>query len=217
MEVLACPHCDRIFRGTHAVLGKKIRCRGCRQIFHVPKDTSSVPFGRASVVVAGDNDEKEPPLAVTCIFNGRDARCCPECGRTFAMKAAFVDKVIRCRGCKIAFRVAATDHGFVVPAIPGSPAAPPLQASAAISEDSGDILEEPRPGEEIASVVRPRRSYEHCQRHSSLVATLFAIVIGGMLALPITQLILWWIFHKDPFAIAGLLPDALRWIAPSQF
>lgn len=153
-EVLACPHCDRIFHAFASVLGKKIRCRDCRQIFYVPKDTSSVPLAPPA---SGKGDHAAAvPIAEPCVFEGQDARSCPECGRAFFMKPAFVGKKIRCRGCKALFRVAAADgpnQGTVIPAA----ALPPVPIPA-IVEDIGDVLDELRPGESVAYVVRPRRA-----------------------------------------------------------
>lgn len=152
LDVLACPHCNRMFRAAAAVLGKNIRCRACRRVFHVPKDTSSVPLGPAGV---GKGDRTTGlPVAETCVLEGQDARSCPECGRAFFMNPAFGGKKIRCRGCKALFRVAAADGPNPVTAMPDA-ALPPVSIPA-IAEDIGDILDEFRPGESVASVVRPR-------------------------------------------------------------
>lgn len=233
VEVLACPHCDRLFRTTPSVLGKKIRCRGCRKVFHVPKDTSSVPVGPVLVAAAGAHDQQAPPLALECVVNGCDARRCPDCGRTFTMKPAFAGKVIRCRGCKTFFRVAATEnpaaatvaagtasdqaawqHPLGRAVEPAPPPVPPEPPAPPIFEDIGDVLDELVPGETVASVVRPRLIQGLPQSSARPVAMLSAILLGGFLALPATQLILWRVFHKDPLGIARLLPESLRWLAP---
>ncbi len=171
-EVLACPHCDRLFHLTPEVLGKKIRCRGCRQVFHVPRDTTSVPL--AASVASGQAAQAEPPIpvAIATVENGRDVRSCPTCGRMFGMKPALIGKTIRCRRCKVNFLVEATSPASSEPAAPASPAAqpqpvrhfhapPPPSRPAAprpmIFEDIGDLLEDLLPDEkEVASVVRPR-------------------------------------------------------------
>lgn len=177
MEILACPHCLRLFHATPAALGKKIRCRGCRQIFHVPRDTSSVPLG-AAVHAAANGDE--PRVAIACVKNGRDTRRCPQCAREFLMKPAFVGKTIRCRRCKAPFQVAATERTIEnqPPACVESAVAAPVQAPSPLQhnrqptqspetsaipphpsstgfEDMGDVLEDLLPGESVASVVRP--------------------------------------------------------------
>jgi hypothetical protein len=151
-EILACPHCDRMFRETPAVLGKKIRCRGCRQIFHVPKDTSSVPLD-APATAEGERSAA-PPTAAPCVVDGQDARSCPECGRVFLMNPAYAGKKIRCRGCKALFRVTASEAS----ADSGAHTKETSQAASiqTVFDDIGDILDGLRPGESVDCVVRPR-------------------------------------------------------------
>jgi hypothetical protein len=204
----------------------------------VPSDTTSVPVGPA--VANADEDIRSPPVAIECTVDGRDARRCPDCDRTFLMKPAFVDKTIRCRGCKASFRVAATQahvrqspgnvaarHAPALvpqrlqlppPPSPGTLVPPPVPPSLTpgIFEDIGDILDEFRPGEKIASVVRPRNAAALAGGNADQLAAFIAVVSGGLCALPITQLILWWIVGKDPLRIAASLPGILQWLAPSH-
>jgi hypothetical protein len=44
-----------------------------------------------------------------------------------------------------------------------------------------------------------------------------AIVAGGTAALPIAQLILWWVMGRDPLNLAPQLPASLEWMAPAEF
>jgi hypothetical protein len=62
------------------------------------------------------------------------------------------------------------------------------------------------------SAVRPASDGQS----SNSTADLIAIILGGACALPVTQLILWWAFHQDPFSIADKLPEHWRWIAPEN-
>ena len=229
LEVLACPHCDRLFQVTPVALGKKIRCRGCRGIFHVPHDTTSVPLGPQESV--SSLDESLPPLAIPCVIDGHDARSCPQCGRTFRMKESFAGKTIRCRGCKVTFRVRGTEPAPAEPAQaeavpiksngaaapprplqPPPPPAPPAPHSSpppTIFEDMGDLLDDLRPGESVASVVRPRKVPQLSAAPSSPVATMIAIVFGGVCALPATLIILRFVSKKRFDDVASMLPDFL--------
>lgn len=242
MEILACPHCDRQFHVTPAVLGKKIRCRGCRQIFHVPHDTSKVPLGPAAVA----SDEAPPPFAIAAVQEGRDVRSCPTCGRMFAMQPALAGKTIRCRGCDAPFRVTATGEGHVAAGGTRSPAKPPVhrnsvhqpqrppangpqpspRPSAAagvaqprpkVCDDIGEVLEDWLPGEPIFSVVRPWNAAAPAQSGNDALVGVIAVVVGIVCALSITQLILWWIIQQDPLRIGPALPGSLEWVAPRQF
>jgi len=184
-EILACPHCDRLFRLTPTVLGKKIRCRGCQQVFHVPRDTSQVPLKPDMAGPENAALSVLPPIAIAFMQDGRDVRACPACARVFAMKPGFVGKTIRCRLCKASFRIleagaspgrqeppcdvasaaqaesssppaAAPDRKPVPPAVPPLRPAPAHTLPPTIFEDIGDLLEDLLPGETVMSVVRPR-------------------------------------------------------------
>jgi len=219
-----------LFQVTPKALGKKIRCRGCRGIFHIPRDTSSVPLGALEAPL--DVDELLPPQAIPCVIGGQDARSCPACGRTFRMKDSFVGKTIRCRGCKTSFRVTATEPPVPKPARPqaaeaapaGSapppvsqpPLKPPPKPSAAqprpqptIFEDVGDLLDELLPGEKVSTAVRPPRVPPLSPPPSSPIAGVIAVVFGGVCAIPITLILLRMISKKRFDDIAMLLPDFL--------
>lgn len=218
MDILACPHCHRQFQLSPAACGKKIRCRGCRQIFHVPHDTSKAPLG--PLPVGGPPPTESVPSAIPCLVDGKEARRCPDCSRTFAMRPEFVGKTIRCRRCRLPFVVLAADPGSLVAspaAVPRVPPVPqparPRAASRPAPDDVGDILDELRPGERVALVERLLESREATSMNA-ILASPVVILFGTACALLATQLILWWVFGKDPLGIAAQLPAALRWIAP---
>lgn len=86
-----------------------------------------------------------------------------------------------------------------------------------IFEDIGDVLEDLLPGERIASVVRPKNAAAPARPEAEALSSMIAIVLGGACALPVTQLILWWVVGQDPLGIAPLLPEFLQWMAPQRF
>ena len=232
LEVLACPHCDRLFQVTPAVLGKKIRCRGCRETFYVPEDTTGVP--ESQLESEEGKDPTLPPLAIPCVVKGHDARSCPECGRTFRMREGFVGKSIRCRGCKVTFRVTATPEASLktraeapeAAATPPSPAgraerpvAPAASQEAAaltveppstIYEDVGDVLGDFRPGENVLSVVRPRNVPRIKRAEANPILTFAAIILGGICALPVTAILLRIINAERYREVMRSLPTFLR-------
>jgi len=231
VEVLACPHCDRLFQVAPAALGKKIRCRGCRGIFHVPHDTTRVPLG--PLPADPGLAEPRPPLAIPCVIDGHDARSCPDCGRTFRMKTTFAGKTIRCRGCKATFRVTATEpvhsdaprpdagpapfREAAAPARPRLHHSPPPPAHVAtqpsppptIFEDMGDVLDELLPDEHVPSVVRPRNIKQPSASAGNPLATLAAVVAGGICALPAALIILRFVSKKRFEDVASMLPGFL--------
>lgn len=224
MEILACPHCDRLFRTSPRVLGKKIRCRGCEQIFHVPHDTTNVPLSPARAEGGALADEWSPPIAIAGRKNGREVRSCPSCGRTFAMRPEFVDRTIRCRGCQAPFRVTATeDAGDGVPtpepvgALSGPPAArqddqPPAssQPLQTVFDDIGAVLGAVQPGEKVVSVVRPRKVPPQTAQSASSVATLVAVLVGAACSVPVVLFLLSVIDPERFREVIRLLPPFLR-------
>ena len=179
MEVLACPHCERMFNAVHAIFGKVIRCRGCRKPFRIPNDLSiGTPPPEAN------EPQHRMLIAMECVIDGVDARRCPACRRTFSMQRKFVGKVIRCRGCQTPFFVVANSRtppsvttpssgslakseveAAPVDACVSEPAfsgpVPPVVASSDVSDDGGDVLDEAPAGEPgpVLVAVRPRRRW----------------------------------------------------------
>jgi len=238
-DVLECPHCKRQFLVTPAVLGKKIRCRGCRLPFRIPAGIPAAPPAQRFV--------PRLPKATRVIVDGMDVRRCPVCGRAFSMQAAFEGKTIRCRSCRNMFLVEATDgvpptsgrgepsgpatasaeppHSFAMPRAPVSPhALVPVSDPAAdepedtrAAEDIGDVLEDADSNEQypVATVSRSYRKAAGTDA-GGVLAGLAAVVLGGLTALPTTLLILWWVFGKDPLHIAPMLPEHVKWLAPDH-
>jgi len=237
-DVLACPHCERQFLVTPGVLGKKIRCRGCRLPFRIPAGIPAPPAERFVPRL---------PKATRAIVDGMDVRRCPVCGRAFAMQQSLGGKTIRCRACRNMFLVEATDgvppssgqgepgvplkgsaepsHSFAMPrasAVPHSTV--PVTEPAAdepedprVAEDIGDVLEDVDSNEQcpVATVTRSYRKAAGTDAGGAL-AGLASVVLGGLTALPATLLILWWVFGKDPLHILPMLPEAVRWLAPDH-
>lgn len=263
MQVLACPHCARHFRLSPGAVGKTIRCRGCRQLFFIPeaaKPPSSYPnLGRGVLrdpVQARFQPAQlpSPPRASAAVVDGIDARICPTCGHSFAMRHELEGKTIRCRGCRSLFIVAAGPPAPpLVPALSRtheqSPvhAVPPVQRIAVVDDSSdnpiarhdtrgpngtggsplveqptifddvGDILDRMVAGGQCpAAIPMPRRSATPVDGEHPL-SQFIAVVAGGAIALPISQLILWWCLGSDPLSMAPLLPRALAWMAPAEF
>ena len=224
MNVLACPHCGRQFRALPDVLGTTIRCRGCRQTFQVSLDLP--PQASRSPERPTDN----PPAAAEGVFAGAAVRSCPQCGHTFSMQPKLEGKAIRCRKCRSTFRVlsllgrASTAEGAISPTAPAPAAA-----------TNGD-LRDPDPGDPIDPVdhVVEDDASDHAPRETDLwppvaapvpwrrrrsaggLGELVAVLVGGLLALPVTQLICWWGLDWDPFGVATRLRPEFRWLSPDH-
>jgi hypothetical protein len=150
------------------------------------------------------------------------------------MKPAFGGKTIRCRGCKVTFRVRATEgtldapsrpEGTLVadrrqaalqppvrplkpPPLPRPPAPGPVRP-ATVFEDMGDVLDELLPGEEVASVVRPRSRGRRVVPVDGPVSTVIAVVLGGACAIPVALVLLRFISPAQFDRVAAGLPRFL--------
>jgi hypothetical protein len=232
VEVLACPHCERMFNAAPVILGRTIRCRGCRKPFQIPQDPSTAQHGAES-----PRPQPVVSVAIECVIDGHDARRCPSCDRAFVMQPRFVGKTIRCRGCRMPFLVAAGSTqatsrptsqnaapaaaSVVSPkpqaALATEPATDEVLREGVVHDDSGDVLEALPSEEPVLVAVRPRHIAKRRHKQVPAVLTLAAIVLGGVTALPATQLILWWAFSIDPLHVGRAMPPMLKVVVPVKF
>lgn len=78
-----------------------------------------------------------------------------------------------------------------------------------VFEDIGDVLEDLLPGERVASVVRPKNAAARAKPETEALATLVAIVFGGVCAVPITLWLLKIIAPREFAKLSTVLPDFL--------
>lgn len=224
MEPLGCPHCYRLFHPKSAILGKKIRCRNCRQIFHIPRELNSVPFAPPAAPLL--SVAANPPEAMPCVIDGRDARRCPKCGRVFAMQTEFAGKRIRCRGCRTTFFVTTSarlahhqklshkisqtgndrspvSQGLAKPG-PDLTRAPQIIQLSSVAEDCGDVLEDLQAYENVATVVKPKRVSSGHLQSNQLAIHLMAVVLGGVAAVVLSSFIVRFRTGQDHFGVIDL-------------
>jgi hypothetical protein len=222
MNVLACPHCGRQFQALPDVLGTTIRCRGCRQTFQVSLDLP--PQASRSP----ERPTANPPAAAEGVFAGSAVRSCPQCGHTFSMQPRLEGKAIRCRKCRSTFRVlsqverAPGPEGAMPPPVPPPPPAP-TAATHGDHRDPVDQFDEddafdhaPREINMWPPVAVPGPWLRRRSRSAGGLGELVAVLVGGLLAFPATQLICWWGLDWDPFGVAARLRPELRWLAPDH-
>ena len=87
------------------------------------------------------------------------------------------------------------------------------------SEASADSAAESlQPG--VAAVVAPARaaaSRTNRKKKASGIGQVIGIVLGGVMAIPVTLAILIWGFGKDPFGTTKQLPEQLAFLLPAKF
>jgi DNA-directed RNA polymerase subunit RPC12/RpoP len=210
MRVFECPHCGRSFRAVPAVMGRTIRCRRCERAFVVPVDGRQAAPGVATAAA------KE--IAASGVFEGTAVRSCPTCGHTFAMQPRLAGKAIRCRKCRGTFRVLHEEER--VPPAEGARPAEDVQngASDVVSErgsTAADRDDEPM-GMPVEATFPPRPNRRFSSGGFGGDGELIAVLMGGLLALPISQIIFWWGLGWDPFGVARKLRPELQWLAPEH-
>ena len=67
-----------------------------------------------------------------------------------------------------------------------------------------------------ATVAAPKARPPARKRGGGGIGQLIGIVLGGLMAIPITYAILIWGFQKDPFKLAGMLPEQVAGLLPEQ-
>jgi hypothetical protein len=109
------------------------------------------------------------------------------------------------------------------------PVAEPVEAAAEQSADSFGLgefseasadsaAESLQPG--VAAVVAPARaaaSRTNRKKKASGIGQVIGIVLGGVMAIPVTLAILIWGFGKDPFGTTKQLPEQLAFLLPAKF
>jgi hypothetical protein len=68
-----------------------------------------------------------------------------------------------------------------------------------------------------AAVAAPARRVIKRRSGGGGIAAMVSVLLGGVLAIPITIAILFWGFKKDPFQIAPKIPASLAFLLPPQF
>jgi hypothetical protein len=180
------------------------------------------------------------PRAMEAVIDGAEARKCPACGRAFTMRKEFDGKTIRCRGCRSIFVVPVAGAPSLPQARATASQPAPLAASGDrpsvsppprrlqeageaiatkedIFEDVGDVLDRAAAGESCPPALPTCYRVTEPEAAENPLTQFIAIVLGGTVALPIAQLILWWVMEQDPLKIAPQLPASLEWMAPAEF
>lgn len=144
---------------------------------------------------------------------------CPRCQRSIAIPERLDPKgTLRCPRCR-------TD-------IPVRKLPPELSADAAANEEADDesIDASAEPASEGKSTVVRRRYYSRTRLPKSAAAkpvrrrrkpkTKFTrgdfvkVILGGMVAFPAAQLILWWGFGRDPFSLGPVVAPRAPFLVP---
>jgi hypothetical protein len=68
----------------------------------------------------------------------------------------------------------------------------------------------------VAATVAAAKPRAPARKQGGGIGQLIAIVLGGMMAIPITYAILIWGFQRDPFKLAGMLPEQVAFLLPEK-
>lgn len=68
-----------------------------------------------------------------------------------------------------------------------------------------------------AATVSAARAQPAARKKGGGIGQLIGIVLGGLMAIPITYAILIWGFQKDPFKLAAMVPEQVAFLLPQKF
>lgn len=106
-----------------------------------------------------------------------------------------------------------------------------VAALVALAGGPGETVDEPKPfsfdqggldevggfkPSETSTSTKSARPRPQSGGVGSVLILLGSVVLGGLIAAPLAQLIIWWAIGKDPVKIAPMLPDALAFLAPAN-
>jgi len=81
------------------------------------------------------------------------------------------------------------------------------------ADDAGDVVPETEGGAQVPVAFESSPGLVYGPG-PSVLGSAVAIVLGGVLAMPLAQLILWWGLGRDPMKFANKVPSALQWAVP---
>ena len=67
-----------------------------------------------------------------------------------------------------------------------------------------------------AAPTSVRSSRRSRQKSENPLATMIKVALGGLMAAPLAQLILWWGFSRDPVKLGPKVPQVIRWVVPKD-
>lgn len=67
-----------------------------------------------------------------------------------------------------------------------------------------------------AATVAAAKPRARARKQGGGIGQLIAIVLGGVMAIPITYAILIWGFERDPFKLAGMMPEQVAFLLPQK-
>ena len=72
-------------------------------------------------------------------------------------------------------------------------------------------------GESGAAESTPIRSSRRSrQKSENPLGMMIKVALGGLMAAPLAQLILWWGFSRDPMSLGPKVPSVIRWVVPKD-
>ena len=69
---------------------------------------------------------------------------------------------------------------------------------------------------DAAASTSIRSSRRSRQKSENPISTMIKVVLGGLMAAPLAQLILWWAFSKDPVKMGPKVSPYIPWIVPKD-
>ncbi|MEC9094747.1 MAG: hypothetical protein VX438_18705 [Planctomycetota bacterium] len=136
---------------------------------------------------------------------------CPECNEAIRVPQGSADQKVRCPLCNSEYELSDVFNDL-----------PPLlevigsSASIGIQLESSD-KSRTQSDQESKLPNPPNRSYQPQKRQqSSLLMEFTKVIFGGLLAIPVGLLCIWWLAGRAPFGVAEPIGNYVPWIVPEH-
>ena len=81
-------------------------------------------------------------------------------------------------------------------------------------EDSFAFADSEESGAAASTSIRSSRRSR--QKSENPLGMMIKVALGGLMAAPLAQLILWWGFSRDPVKLGPKVPSVIRWVVPKD-
>ena len=139
---------------------------------------------------------------------------CPECNESIRIPEGNAHDIVRCPLCNAEYELEKALRSL-------PPELEIIKASgAALGIDVGDSADNEltlKKAESIESGSTPSRRYQPRRRKEvNVFAELIKVILGGVVAIPVGVVCIWWFAGKAPFGIAETVSEYVPWAVPEK-